>query len=101
MNMKSLPGYILKVDFAKAFDLVNWEFLLELLKARGFEAKWLAWIENILSSTKANVLVNGSPNGYIRYQRGLRQGACYLRWCSIWLRMCLVRCLIMHWSQGC
>lgn len=74
MNMRRLPEYILKVDFAKAFDLVDWEFLLELLKDRGFGVKWLAWIENILSSTKANVLVNGSPNGYIRYNRGLRQG---------------------------
>lgn len=27
-----------------------------------------------LYSSKANILVNGSPNGYIRYQRGLRQG---------------------------
>lgn len=74
MNLRRLPGYSLKVDFAKAFDLVDWEFLLELLKARGFGAKWLACIENILSSTKANVLVNESPNGYIRYQRGLCQG---------------------------
>lgn len=27
---------IIKVDFAKAFDMVNWEFLLVLLVACGF-----------------------------------------------------------------
>ncbi|XP_039129007.1 uncharacterized protein LOC120265183 [Dioscorea cayenensis subsp. rotundata] len=41
MKRRRLPGYILKVDFAKAFDLVDWEFLLELLKARGFGDKGL------------------------------------------------------------
>ncbi|XP_039129000.1 uncharacterized protein LOC120265177 [Dioscorea cayenensis subsp. rotundata] len=40
MKRRRLPGYILKVDFAKAFNLVDWEFLLELLKARGFRDKW-------------------------------------------------------------
>lgn len=71
---RRIPGYILKVDFAKPFDLVDWEFLLELLAAREFGSRWLGWMDNILSSTKANVLVNGAPNGYIRYRGGLRQG---------------------------
>lgn len=71
MNKRRMPGYILKVDFAKAFDLVDLEFLLDLLKARGFGPKWMEWMKNILASTKANVLINGSPNGYIRYLRGL------------------------------
>lgn len=39
MNKRRMPGYILKVDFAKAFDLVDLEFLLDLLKARGFGPK--------------------------------------------------------------
>lgn len=29
-------GHILKVDFAKVFDTVDWDFLLDLLKARRF-----------------------------------------------------------------
>lgn len=44
------------------------------MRARGFGPKSVTWIHNILVSSKANILVNGSPNGYIRYQRGLRQG---------------------------
>lgn len=34
----------------------------------------MGWIKTILFSSKASILVNGSPNGYICYQRGLRQG---------------------------
>ncbi|XP_039123614.1 uncharacterized protein LOC120260240 [Dioscorea cayenensis subsp. rotundata] len=74
IHKRRLMGHILKVDFAKAFDSVDWDFLLELLKARGFGHKWLGWISSILCSSKATILVNGSPSGYVRYQRGLRQG---------------------------
>ncbi|XP_039130342.1 uncharacterized protein LOC120266746 [Dioscorea cayenensis subsp. rotundata] len=74
IHKRRLMGHILKVDFAKAFDSVDWDFLLELLKARGFGPKWLGWISSILGSSKATILINGSPSGYVRYQRGLRQG---------------------------
>lgn len=29
-------GHIIKLDFAKAFDMVDWEFLIYVLKVRGF-----------------------------------------------------------------
>lgn len=62
------------MDFAKAFDLVDWDFLFELIHARGFGERWVGWIKKILYSSKASILVNGAPICYIRYQRGLRQG---------------------------
>lgn len=74
LHKRKLPGHILKVDFTKAFDSVDWEFLLDLLVARGFGERWVGWIKCNLCSSKASILVNGSPNGYFRYQRGLRQG---------------------------
>lgn len=58
-----LPGYILKVDFAKAFDHVGWDFLLDLLKMNGFGDCWIVWIKSILLSSKANILIKNSPNG--------------------------------------
>ncbi|KAH7674505.1 RNA-directed DNA polymerase protein [Dioscorea alata] len=40
IHKRRAHGHILKVDFAKAFDTVDWDFLLELLKARGFSDRW-------------------------------------------------------------
>lgn len=74
IHKRRLPGHILKVDFAKAFDTVDWDFLLDLLEPRGFGSRWVSWIKAILVSSKASILINGEPNGYVRYQRGLRQG---------------------------
>ncbi|XP_020262363.1 uncharacterized protein LOC109838323 [Asparagus officinalis] len=63
-----------KIDFAKAFDSIDWVFLIEFLKARGFDNKWCSWILHIISSSNCAVLVNGSPSKFLYYKRGLKQG---------------------------
>nr|GEV81604.1 RNA-directed DNA polymerase, eukaryota [Tanacetum cinerariifolium] len=50
-----------KVDFAKAYDSVRWDYLLDVLEAFGFSNIWCKWIRGTFSSAKASVLVNGSP----------------------------------------
>lgn len=74
MQKHRYPVLILKVDFEKAYDTVDWSFLLELLRARGFSDKWVGWINAILTSSKAKFLINGRQCGYVRYRKGLRQG---------------------------
>ncbi|GJS34885.1 putative RNA-directed DNA polymerase [Tanacetum coccineum] len=65
---------ILKVDFEKAFDSLNWSFLFSILEQMGFSAKWRNWIHSCLNSAYASVLVNGSPTKEFKIKRGLRQG---------------------------
>lgn len=36
LQKRKLLGYTFKVDFAKAFDSLDWNLLLEILAARGF-----------------------------------------------------------------
>lgn len=36
-HKRKLPTLVLKLDFAKAFDTVNWDGLFSILHARGFE----------------------------------------------------------------
>ncbi|WOL05350.1 hypothetical protein Cni_G14078 [Canna indica] len=67
-------GYLSKLDLAKAFDSVSWEFLLEILRKRGFPVMWVKWISSLLHSSESSVLLNGTPWKWFRYKRGLRQG---------------------------
>uniref|UniRef100_A0A453CMX8 Reverse transcriptase domain-containing protein n=1 Tax=Aegilops tauschii subsp. strangulata TaxID=200361 RepID=A0A453CMX8_AEGTS len=59
---------------AKAFDNVSWEYLLELLQALGFSARWRDWITMLLASSTSSFLLNGAEGKKILHYRGLRQG---------------------------
>ena len=36
----------LKLDFCKAFDSVDWGYLMGVMEAMGFGSKWIGWIRN-------------------------------------------------------
>nr|CAD1827580.1 unnamed protein product [Ananas comosus var. bracteatus] len=48
---------LLKIDFERAFDQVDWSFLLNLLQARGFSQRWIAWIRSILYSASTLIQI--------------------------------------------
>ena len=67
-------GVIYKLDVEKAYDNVNWEALLKLLKKMGFRETWCSWIRTCISTVQFSVLFNGSPANFFGSSRGLRQG---------------------------
>ncbi|XP_057415858.1 uncharacterized protein LOC130710563 [Lotus japonicus] len=75
-TMASRPegGLLYKIDYAKAYDNVDWDFMLELLQEMGFGEKWISWIQVCVSTASLAVLVNGSPSDFFNIQKGLRQG---------------------------
>ena len=62
------------MDIARAFDSVDWIFLLEVLTHMGFGQRWRDWISAILATASTRILFNGQPGRRICHARGLRQG---------------------------
>jgi hypothetical protein len=58
-DFKNNPLLFLKRDFAKAFDSINWDYLLEALNAFGFGEQWRKIIYMVLSTASSRVLLNG------------------------------------------
>ncbi|WMV55675.1 hypothetical protein MTR67_049060 [Solanum verrucosum] len=71
---QNVPGVLCKLDIEKAYDHVNWVFLLKILRDMGFGNKWINWINFCISTVKFSLIINGSPEGFFQSQRGLRQG---------------------------
>ncbi|RVX09762.1 Transposon TX1 uncharacterized 149 kDa protein [Vitis vinifera] len=69
-------GLICKLDIEKAYDSVNWQFLMRVMQKMGFGAKWRDWIWSCISTAKFLVLVNGKPAGAV-------EGGCIFG-CKIW-----------------
>ncbi|GKV46692.1 hypothetical protein SLEP1_g53669 [Rubroshorea leprosula] len=67
-------GILFKVDFEKAFDSVDWDYLDSMQSSLGFGDKWRGWIKECLTSAFVSILVNGSPTQEFKMQKGLRQG---------------------------
>ena len=68
------PRCAMKLDISKAFDSVQWSFLLNCLPAMGFPSKFIHWIKLCVTSPSFSVQVNGDLAGYFQSARGLRQG---------------------------
>jgi Reverse transcriptase (RNA-dependent DNA polymerase) len=68
------PSLLLKLDFEKAFDNVDWNYILNSFKQRGFDPKWVRWMESILWGGHSAVLLNGVPGTYFECRKGVRQG---------------------------
>nr|GEV41986.1 RNA-directed DNA polymerase, eukaryota [Tanacetum cinerariifolium] len=70
---KKQQSMVFKVDFAKAYDSVRWDFLKDVLSAFGFGPKWCSWIHSCLHSGMASVLLNGCPSSEFQFFHGLKQ----------------------------
>nr|GEW85820.1 hypothetical protein [Tanacetum cinerariifolium] len=71
---KKQSAMVFKVDFAKAYDSIRWDYLKDVLLSFGFGVKWCKWIRRCLMSSMASILVNGSPTSEFQFHCGLKQG---------------------------
>lgn len=62
---------LLKHDFQKSYDTINWNFIDHILDIMGFRKTWRLWTKSCLSSATVSILENGSPTAPFKMERGL------------------------------
>ena len=93
-----------KLDMAKAYDRVEWEYLRRIMLKLDFHGDFVHRIMRCVSSVSFSIKINGNLSQPFRPSRGIRQGdpiSPYLfLLCSEGLS-CLLRCVgPMHLSRG-
>lgn len=58
----------------KAYDRVQWEFLIAVLRTVGFPEIVIQLITECISTVKFSININGERCGFFAGEKGLRQG---------------------------
>lgn len=74
VQIRKEPVLFYFLDAAKAFDRVEWNFLIEVLWIMGFGPGFLSWIRMIYSKPEVNILIEGFRSNQIDFCRGVRHG---------------------------
>jgi hypothetical protein len=71
---KKQQGVVLKLDFEKAYDKVDWDYLMKCIAQKGFGEEWCAKINSILRNGTLCVKINNTRGKDFGSHRGVRQG---------------------------
>ena len=73
-KLKDIPGLLLFVDFEKAFDTLEWSFIVKTLKYYNFGPSLISWVNTLYCYANSVILNNGWSSGFFSINRGVRQG---------------------------
>jgi hypothetical protein len=74
LHKRKFPSLFIKLDIDKAFDTMNWSYLLNVMEQLGFSQRWQNWISSIWCTSSSSFLINSAPRRKIFHCRGVRQG---------------------------
>ena len=71
-DMMDDSGFLLMLDFKKAFDSLEWNFLLRSLQYFNFGPSFIKWMETICWKPEACIKNNGHISDSFKIFRGIR-----------------------------
>ena len=74
IDQKKYPGLALFLDFKKAFDCLEHNFIRKTLQSINFGESFIQWYTTLYSNATSCVINNGYTSKYFPIERGVRQG---------------------------
>ena len=65
---------MVKLDIAKAYDKLRWQYTDKMLDAFCFSPQWVKCVMGLETTPFFNILLNSSPTKVFQPSRGIRQG---------------------------
>ncbi|KAJ9536697.1 hypothetical protein OSB04_un000082 [Centaurea solstitialis] len=103
------PRCAFKIDIRKAYDMVSWEFLINMLTGFGFHPALVRWIKEMITTPSFSIALNGEVSGFFRGARGIRQGdplspylfTLVMEGFSLLFRKCIQEAADFRFHKGC
>ena len=67
-------GAVINLDWEKAFDRVNWSFLIKVMEKMGFPDMIIKWVLVMHTNLQSICMINGNLTSPFNIKRGVRQG---------------------------
>ena len=71
---ESTPGILVSLDFRKAFDSLEWSFMMKALDIFNFGTSIKRWISTCYTNIESAAISSGFMTNWFRPSRGVRQG---------------------------
>ena len=71
VEQENLPIAFLPLDQEKAFDCMDWSFLLRILNTFNFGPDFQRWIKLFYTNIESAIVVNGWTSSFFRPSRGV------------------------------
>ncbi len=71
---KKIEAYAIAVDFEKAFDSIDWNYLWEALASYNIPSSFIDMMKLLYNDIESCVTNNGTSTAYFKITRGVRQG---------------------------
>jgi hypothetical protein len=62
------------LDFEKAFNRIEWDFLFTALTKLGFSSTWVQWVHTLHHEASSVIKINGEAGPVFQLARSVRQG---------------------------
>ena len=70
----NIAGLLLRLDFEKAFDTLEWPFMEKTLLSFNFGSCIIQWFKTLYNCSESCIVNNGWISGFLSVNRGVRQG---------------------------
>ena len=73
-SLCNIPGLIILIDFEKAFETLEWDYLDNVLETFNFRDNFRKWVKILYKNACSAVINNGYLSEFFKIERGIRQG---------------------------
>lgn len=81
MKIKNREGYVISLDFEKAFDRVEHDYLFGILKSFGFGENFIEWIKILYRGAIMRIKCNGFLTQCFKIKRSISEDVHYQLFC--------------------
>lgn len=78
LEENNMEGFLFLIDFEKAFESIEWNFINKALKSCNFGSSVCQWFTTFYRYAKRRVINNGHMSSFFDLERGFLQGDPYL-----------------------